>query len=568
MNFLSVLILFGQTCGVRIHHGTIKNNTSWFMEPLHDNPVLFFDMRFVVEFPKEACCPILDIYYTPKEYEELECFTDLAKNERIWYGNNLFFLEYLEGSLVECKTLSDNSTNRCTGTFKLQDYEPKMRWFIFGYLCSEKGKSLQHLTYKLTLLQESNVTTCEAIDSSVEATRKCAKLYDYVTFPNLFGDNNQIEAARTMDMFYARLDNQVPPCHRDMEKILCRVFFPECPVEDMKPDGELTTTYLPHACEELCYDLVHIACAKEFGSSFSAGASCNYFPDFNKSDICIYEPVTCERPPDVSHGTYTPEMDVYPVTTVIVFSCFEDFELRGPRNASCQYSGLWTEYPSCILPHTSPNLLTIYMGGLGSLSLVIILIILAIVIKYCLKRKRLRSVQKHHYNNEGYVSFQKRNKKYDAFISYNSEESEGKYVRQQLQPKLEVDHSPPFKLLIHERDFRADTLIYVNIVNAVKDSNSAIILLSQAYIDSRWCREEFEECMEENANDPSYRLFVILMEPLEQLQRPSAYMTKYLRSKTFLQRSDPQLFKKLTEYLLEVRSELKVETVTSDKLSS
>ena len=74
--------------------------------------------------------------------------------------------------------------------------------------------------------------------------------------------------------------------------------------------------------------------------------------------------------------------------------------------------------------------------------------------------------------------------------------------------------------------------------------------------------------MEENANDPSYRLFVILMEPLEHLQRPSAYMTKYLRSKTFLQRSDPQLFKKLTEYLLEVRIELKVETVTSDKLSS
>ena len=203
------------------------------MAPLHDNPVLFFEMTFVVEFPKEACCPILDIYYTPKEYEELECFTDLAKNERIWYGNNLFFLEYLEGSLVECKTLSDNSTNRCTGTFKLQDYEPKMRWFIFGYLCSEKAKSLQHLTYNLTLLHESNVTSCEAIDSSVEATRKCAKLYDYVTFPNLFGDNNQIEAARTMDLFYARLDNQVPPCHRDMEKILCRVFFPECPVEDM-----------------------------------------------------------------------------------------------------------------------------------------------------------------------------------------------------------------------------------------------------------------------------------------------------------------------------------------------
>ena len=526
------------------------------MASLHKAPVLFFEMGFEVEFPTEACCPILDIYYTPKEYERLKCFTDMAKNERVWYRNNLFFLEYLEGSLVECTTNTYSSTQRCTGTFKLQDYEPKMRWFTFGYLCSDKGKSLQGLTYNITL-KESNVTACEPIQSTgtVEAIQKCAKLYDYVTFPNLFGDNNQIQAARSMDTFYARLDSPDPPCHKDMEKILCRVFFPECPVSnDSDTNGQLTTTYLPHACEQLCYDVVHIACAKAFGSSFAAGASCQYFPDYNKSNVCIYEPVTCDKPPEVTFGVYSPHMDIYPVTTAVQYACDEGFVLEGPYNSTCQYSSLWTDQPACTERENPSSVLAIYIVIFVLLAFIIICIILVIMIKYWLQKKRRKSLQKSLYNNDACVSFQKRHKTYDAFVSYNSEESERMYVRQELQPKLEVDHSPPFKLLIHERDFRADTLIYVNIVNAVKDSNSAIILLSQAYIDSRWCREEFEECMEENANDPSYRLFVILMEPLENLQRPSAYMKKYLRSKTFLQRSDPQLYKKLTEYLQEVQT--------------
>ena len=563
MNIL-ILLLLSQCVRTLVHNGSINTNTSWFMSPLHNDPVLFFEMKIVVEFPVEACCPILDIYYTPKEYEILKCFTDMAKNERVWYRNNLFFLEHLEGSLVKCTINGDNRTHKCTGTFKLQDYEPKMRWFTFGYLCSDRGKSLQGLTYNLTLIKELNVTVCEPKDSSVEATRKCAKFYDYVTFPNVFGDNNQIEAARSMDIFYTRLDNLVSPCHRDMEKILCGVFFPQCPISNnSESNGQLTTTYIAHPCEQACYDLVHIACANEFGSSFSAGASCQYFPNYNTSDICIYEPVTCAGPPEVHFATYFPNMDIYPVKTTVHYTCEEDFVLNGPQRATCQYSGMWTEQPVCIEETQPANMFTIHMIVLAILSVIIICIVIVITVKYWLQRKRRNSLQRRHYNNEEYVSLKKRNRKFDVFVSYNSEESEGKYVRQELQPKLERDHSPPFRLLLHERDFRADTLIYVNIVNAVKDSNSAIILLSQAYIDSRWCREEFEECMEENANDPSYRLFVILMEPFENLQRPSAYMTKYLRSRTFLQQSDPQLYKKLNQYLQEVRTAAKVEAETS-----
>ena len=88
------------------------------------------------------------------------------------------------------------------------------------------------------------------------------------------------------------------------------------------------------------------------------------------------------------------------------------------------------------------------------------------------------------------TSTQHRNatKKNDAFVSFQSDNGpDNNFIKNILQPKLEQETNPPFKLTIHLRDFRADTLS-----NAVVNSNSAIILMSQAYIDSRWCREEFE----------------------------------------------------------------------------
>ena len=60
--------------------------------------------------------------------------------------------------------------------------------------------------------------------------------------------------------------------------------------------------------------------------------------------------------------------------------------------------------------------------------------------------------------------------------------------------------------------------------------------------------------MEENRIDPAYKLFVILMQPQETLKNYTAYMDKYFRSKTYLQKDDPQLWMKITKYLTEVKT--------------
>ena len=68
----------------------------------------------------------------------------------------------------------------------------------------------------------------------------------------------------------------------------------------------------------------------------------------------------------------------------------------------------------------------------------------------------------------------KRNREFDAFVSYTYGASID-FAKGFLHRELEVEAAPPFRLLFHTRDFHAATLILVNIIEAVRKSNCAII---------------------------------------------------------------------------------------------
>ena len=64
-----------------------------------------------------------------------------------------------------------------------------------------------------------------------------------------------------------------------------------------------------------------------------------------------------------------------------------------------------------------------------------------------------------------------------------------------ILPELEENQNPPFKLCIHSRDFKPGDPICDNIQKAISQSNSAIIIMSQAFVDSIWCKAEFMQCV-------------------------------------------------------------------------
>ena len=74
-------------------------------------------------------------------------------------------------------------------------------------------------------------------------------------------------------------------------------------------------------------------------------------------------------------------------------------------------------------------------------------------------------------------------------------------------------------------------------------------------MDSIWCREEFADCYVENMNGAAFQLFVILTQPKEDLVNLSKYMTSFLAQRTYLEKDDPHLFRKISDYLLQVRQD-------------
>ena len=145
-----------------------------------------------------------------------------------------------------------------------------------------------------------------------------------------------------------------------------------------------------------------------------------------------------------------------------------------------------------------------------------------------------------------------RNRTFDAYMCYKVD-SDGEYAEDILLQELQEHHDPPFKICIHRDHFQPGRTIKRNINEAIQNSNSAIIVMSQDFVDSVWCREEFADCYIENMNDAAFQMFVILTQPKEDLVNLSEYMISFLVQRTYLEKGDRNTIKKISKYLLEVK---------------
>ena len=77
--------------------------------------------------------------------------------------------------------------------------------------------------------------------------------------------------------------------------------------------------------------------------------------------------------------------------------------------------------------------------------------------------------------------------------------------------------------------------------------------MSQGFVNSWWCSEEFTQCYLENMKDPAFNLFVVMRQPPETLDGISYYMKTFFERKTYLKVDDPDVYRKLAERLEDAR---------------
>ncbi|RXN24837.1 tripartite motif-containing 16-like protein [Labeo rohita] len=115
------------------------------------------------------------------------------------------------------------------------------------------------------------------------------------------------------------------------------------------------------------------------------------------------------------------------------------------------------------------------------------------------------------------------------------------WVMNELMENLE-NGVPPIQLCLHMRDFQAGKSIASNIIDeGIMGSRKIIVVVSQHFIDSAWCRFEFELAqsrfmMERNAN-----IIIIILEDVEERKTKKVLgLHKHLKKNTYLKWSrDP-----------------------------
>ena len=74
--------------------------------------------------------------------------------------------------------------------------------------------------------------------------------------------------------------------------------------------------------------------------------------------------------------------------------------------------------------------------------------------------------------------------------------------------------------------------------------------MSQAFIDSGWCQYEFKSCYVERMKDPAFRLFIIMVQPVEERMYATRERNTFFRNRTYLVSSPHMCFEKYASTFL------------------
>ncbi|XP_050982052.1 toll-like receptor 4 [Labeo rohita] len=139
----------------------------------------------------------------------------------------------------------------------------------------------------------------------------------------------------------------------------------------------------------------------------------------------------------------------------------------------------------------------------------------------------------------GYRSPGQQECSYDAFVIFSSYDEV--WVMNELMENLE-NGVPPIQLCLHMRDFQAGKSITSNIIDeGIMGSRKIIVVVSQHFIDSAWCRFEFELAQSRFMLERNANIIIIILEDVEERKTKKVFgLHKHLKKNTYLKWSrDP-----------------------------
>ncbi|XP_050400944.1 protein toll [Patella vulgata] len=164
------------------------------------------------------------------------------------------------------------------------------------------------------------------------------------------------------------------------------------------------------------------------------------------------------------------------------------------------------------------------------LALIFIIGLVLILLPYFLYRRKWLPIRKLVYYFQQYEDDD--GKEYDAFISYKSSKNDENFVVHKLYPKLEKELG--FKLCLHFRDFLPGEAIANSIIQAIENSRRTIMILTPNYVNSEWCRLEYQKAQHEMLK-LKHKIVPIILEDLSGINSMDKNLKSILDTVTYIE---------------------------------
>lgn len=129
---------------------------------------------------------------------------------------------------------------------------------------------------------------------------------------------------------------------------------------------------------------------------------------------------------------------------------------------------------------------------------------------------------------------------YDLFVAYHSDDRV--WVISELIPCLE--RKEKLRLCLHDRDFEVGKLIVDNITEKINSSRKVLLLLSNNFIQNRWCKFEMAMVHARNVEEDRSDIVVVILENIR-TQNMSNSLHVLLKTTNFLEWSNKKSAKEL-----------------------
>ena len=187
--------------------GHIDNDLDFYYREFSTFPSIEATIEYNITFNYTAallqcslCYPRLEIYTTKSDANlDRNCSVDVfgqLRNENLHTPLKPRNKKYRFTNCAKDANYTQNGVVHCHGKTKILDYIPRNYGFSFGFRCEQFEQkinvTLRGLSYQISIYDQTNETRCYSMVPVGEesTTEICARLYAYMSLPNLVGSPN------------------------------------------------------------------------------------------------------------------------------------------------------------------------------------------------------------------------------------------------------------------------------------------------------------------------------------------------------------------------------------------